>query len=182
MSDADRILVRRISNGDEKALEDFYHAYQERVFRFAYSRLNDSFEAGDIVSEVMLEVWRGAGRFEGRSSVSSWVFGIANHKAIDRFRRRPDAHEELDEQLEDETATDPVEVISAGEDAGRVGQCLETLSSSHKAALHMAFFEDMSYSEIAVALGIPEGTVKTRVYHAKRAMLHCLSKLMGDVQ
>ena len=181
MTESDAILLRRIGDGDELALEVFYHANQERVFRFAYARLNDSFDAADIVNEVMLEVWRGAGRFEGRSSASSWVFGIANHKIIDRLRQRRATHEELDEGLEDETTIDPVEAISASEDAEHVHRCLETLSSSHKAALHMAFFEDMSYPQIAGALDVAEGTVKSRVYHAKRAMQHCLSKLMGDV-
>ena len=182
MSDADRTLLRRISKGDENALEEFYNAYQGRVFRFAYSRLNDSFEASDVVNDVMLEVWRCAGRFEGRSSASSWVFGIANHKILDRLRRRRDAPEELDEQLEDESAKNPIDVISNAEDADHVHHCLGTLSTSHKAALHLAFFEDMSYPDIALALGVPEGTVKSRVYHAKRAMLHCLSKLMDTVR
>ncbi|HIC81453.1 MAG TPA: sigma-70 family RNA polymerase sigma factor, partial [Kiloniellaceae bacterium] len=75
-----------MANGDQTALDDFYRQYEGRVYRFIRSKLNDSFDAADVLNEVMFEVWRSAGRYEGRSAVSTWVLGIAHHKAIDRIR------------------------------------------------------------------------------------------------
>ena len=88
MSGDPKDLLQRIADGDEDALGAFYRLFEGRIYRFALSRLNDVFDAADILNEVMFEVWRGAARFEGRSAVSSWVLGIAHHKTIDRLRKR----------------------------------------------------------------------------------------------
>ena len=82
MTQEDRELLQRMAEGDQSALDAFYRAYEGRVYRFIRSKLNDSFDASDVLNEVMFEVWRNAGRFEGRSSVSTWVLGIAHHKTI----------------------------------------------------------------------------------------------------
>lgn len=73
MPENDQDLLKKISQGDEKALADFYKMYEGRVYKFILSKLNDSFEAADILNETFLEVWRKAGTFEGRSKVSTWI-------------------------------------------------------------------------------------------------------------
>lgn len=177
----DRQLIDRIARGDESALGDFYRAFEGPLYRFAYARLNDSFEAADIVNDVMMEVWRNATRFEGRSKVSTWVFGIARHKSIDRLRkRRPDHGEELDDNLPDDEGDDPETCVLAAENAELVRLCIEGLSEAHREVVHLAFFEDLPYAEIAGIAGCPEGTVKTRMFHAKKALQRCLQHLMGD--
>ena len=181
LQDDARTLLDRIAGGDESALADFYHAFEGPVYRFVLSRLNDSFEAADIVNDVMMEVWRNAGRFEGRSKVSTWVFGIARHKTIDRLRKRRPGHaDELDENLEDESVADPIDCLAAAENAAFVKHCLGELSAAHREVVHLAFFEDLSYFEIASIAGCPEGTVKTRMFHAKKGLQRCLQRLMGD--
>jgi RNA polymerase sigma-70 factor (ECF subfamily) len=176
-------LLRRIAAGEEAAMAEFYRAYENSLYRFILSRLNDPFEAADILNEVMLEVWRGAGRFQGRSTVKSWIFGIARHKALDRLRSRQRnaarAGEEPSEDIPDADAVDPAEAIAATQNAGFVKHCLERMSAAHREVLHLTFFEDLTYGQIAEIAGCPEGTVKTRMFHAKRAMQHCLAKLMG---
>lgn len=177
-------LLRRIAMGEEAAMATFYGAFESSVYRFILSRLNDPFEAADILNEVMLEVWRGAGRFQGRSAIKSWLFGIARHKTIDRLRSRQRnaarAGEEPSEDIADENAADPAEAIAATENAEFVRHCLDKVSAAHREVLHLTFFEDLTYGEIAAIVGCPEGTVKTRMFHAKRAMQHCLAKLMGQ--
>lgn len=174
-------LLDRIARGDESALGDFYRAFEGPVYRFVLSRLNDSFEAADIVNEVMMEVWRHAARFEGRSKVTTWVFGIARHKTIDRLRkRRPDHGEELDENLPDDDSPDPVACLVAAENAEFIRLCMERLSEPHREVVHLAFFEDLPYAEIAGIVDCPEGTVKTRMFHAKKALQRCLQRLIGD--
>jgi RNA polymerase sigma-70 factor (ECF subfamily) len=173
-------LLRRIAQGDETAIADFYRLYESRIYRFVLSRLNDSFEAADILNEVMLEVWRGAGRFEGRSKVSTWVFGIARNKTIDRLRRKnPGKTVELEPDIAEDESPGPFDILSAAEDADHVRHCVEQLSESHREVVHLAFFEDLTYREIAIVANCPEGTVKTRMYHAKKALQRCLSTIMG---
>lgn len=178
MTEDDRELLRRMAKGDQSAMDAFYRAYEGRVYRFIRSKLNDSFDAGDVLNEVMFEVWRNAARFEGRSSVSTWVLGIAHHKTIDKIRRRkPGESAELDPEMPDDGATDAAQALSAAQDAKQVRHCIDQLSEAHRSVVHLAFFEDLPYGEIADIVGVPEGTVKTRMFHAKKALMKCLQGL-----
>jgi RNA polymerase sigma-70 factor (ECF subfamily) len=171
-------LLARVGTGDKNALADLYRALEKPVFRFIRSRLNDPFEAADILHDVFMEVWRSASRFEGRSKVQTWIFGIAYRKVIDAHRRRgrqdvtDDLPEEIDESIDTEAC------IAAGQEAAHVRHCLETLSAEHRSAISLAFYEDMAYAAIAEVTGVPEGTVKTRIFHAKTLLLRCLSGLV----
>ena len=78
-------LLEQIATGDKSAFTAFYRDLEKPVFRFIRSKLNDQHEASDILHEVFMEVWRSAGKFEGRSSVKTWLFGIAYRKTMDAF-------------------------------------------------------------------------------------------------
>ena len=170
-------LLARIARRDESALKSLYDQVEARVYRYAYSRLNDSFAAADVLNEVMLEVWQHAGRFAGRSKVSTWILGIARHKVIDYMRReRRHAAEAYDTEIADEDTPAAADAIAGLQDADRLRQCLEKLSDVHREAVHLAFFEHLSYAEIGEISGCPEGTVKTRIYHARAALKRCLGR------
>lgn len=181
MSEAEfKRLIERVSEGDEAAFTDLYRRLESRVFNFIRSKLNDSFEAGDILNEVFLEVWRSAGRFEGRSKATTWIFGIAYYKTMDRLRRRNREilvePQELDRADE---SPDQAEALAALEEGDHLRFCLDKLAPRQRAVVELAFFEDLSYQEIAKIVDCPEGTVKSRVYHAKEALRHCLAQRMG---
>jgi RNA polymerase sigma-70 factor (ECF subfamily) len=177
MEDADIQLISLIAQGQESALREFYNKYEHTVYSFAMNRLGNEFEAADCLNEVMLEVWKHAGRFEGRSKVRTWLFGIANYKIINQLRKRyRQAGEELDEQMPDEDSVQALEVLALADDAEIVRRCVDGLSDNHRQIIHLAFFEDLTYEEIAVIAGCPEGTVKTRVFHAKQKLKECLSR------
>src|SRR6201982_2924096 len=95
-STSDEVLIGRIANGDRLAMQVRYARHHVRVFRFVVRLVRDESTAEDLISEVFLDVWRQAGRFEGRSAVSTWVLAIARFKALSALRRRPD--EELDDE------------------------------------------------------------------------------------
>src|ERR1700748_439295 len=95
-STSDEVLIGRIANGDRLAMQVLYARYHVRVFRFVVRLVCDEATAEDVISEVFLDVWRQAGRFEGRSAVSTWVLGIARFKALSVLRRKPEP--ELDEE------------------------------------------------------------------------------------
>jgi hypothetical protein len=93
LSTPDEVLIGRIANGDRLAMQVLFARYHVRVFRFVVRLVRDEATAEDVISEVFFDVWRQAGRFEGRSTVSTWLLGIARFKAISAFRRRQDGHE-----------------------------------------------------------------------------------------
>jgi RNA polymerase sigma factor (sigma-70 family) len=177
-SDPHAALLTRIAAGDRQALADFYRALEKPVYKFIRSRLNDPFEASDILHDVFMEVWRSAGRFEGRSKVQTWVFGIAYRKVVDLFRKqgRQVVTDEIPETIDDDADTEAC--LAAGQEAKHVRHCMDTLKDEHRSAISLAFYEDMTYGEIAEITGVPEGTVKTRVFHAKKLLLRCLSGLI----
>src|SRR3546814_18716019 len=99
----------------------------------------------------MCEVWRNASRFEGRSSVSTWVLGIAHHKTIDRIRRRkPGESVELDPEIAEEGTPNAAETLSAAQDAEQVRRRVDQRSEAHPSVVHRALFEDHPYGEIAI--------------------------------
>ncbi len=173
-------LMNAMANGDKKAFAAFYKAMERPVFKFIVSKLNDPFEANDILHEVFMDVWRSAGKFEGRSAVKTWVFGIAYRKTMDHFRKhgRVTVTDDMPE-LEDDSP-DAVACLNATQEAAHLRFCMDELKVEHRSAIELAFFEDMSYGEIAHVADTPEGTIKTRIFHAKKLLLRCLSGRMKE--
>ncbi|GJL82910.1 MAG: RNA polymerase sigma factor [marine bacterium B5-7] len=175
--ESDNELIARIADGNEGAMTSFYQAHESRVYAFALRKLNDPHAAADIVIETMMAVWNGAGSFKGQAKVTTWLFGIAHRKSIDALRKRGrHMAEELDFDIVDDSA-DFTAALEASENSDRLRQCLDGLSEAHKEVVHLAFFEDLSYPEIATIVECPEGTVKTRVFHAKKMLRQCLERL-----
>jgi RNA polymerase sigma-70 factor (ECF subfamily) len=170
-SGLERSLLRRIAEGDRAAFESFFRTYERRVYRYVARLLNDDGLANEVASDVMVEVWNGAGRYAGRSKPSTWVLGIAHHKALDCLRRtrRDAALLRLAEPARPETS-DPESRAIESSTRAQIEAALETISPEHRAVLHLTFVLGYAQAEIAAIVGCPLGTVKTRVYHAKRAL------------
>lgn len=172
--------LQQVASGDRLAMKALYLDHAKAVQRFVQGRLHDHFEAADIVHETMMTVWRSASRFEGRSSLRSWILTIARNKLVDHIRKRSRVSmSEPDETIPD-SDPNPEAVLAATQDAKAVRACVEKLPDRQKSVLHLAFFEDLSYPEISAVEGIPEGTVKTRIFHAKKLMMRCLSKFRSQ--
>jgi RNA polymerase sigma-70 factor (ECF subfamily) len=171
----DATLIARIAGADKAAMKLLYERHSDALYHFIRSRLRDPFEAADVMQEVFLEIWRAAGRFEGRSAARTWIFGIARNKAVDRMRRGArEVPAEPNAELPDE-APNPEDVAVAASDAVRVRDCIGQLSATHRAAIQLAFYGDLAYGDIAAIEGVPLGTVKTRILHAKRLLMRCLA-------
>jgi RNA polymerase sigma-70 factor (ECF subfamily) len=123
-STPDEVLIGRIANGDRLAMQVLY-AYHVRVFRFVVRLVRDEATAEDVISEVFLDVWRQAGRFEGRSAVSTWMLAIARFKALSALRRRPD--QELDEETAgaiEDPSDDPGAALEKKDKSAMIRKCL----------------------------------------------------------
>lgn len=171
-------LLERIAEGQQAALESFYSLFEPSVYRFALSKLNDPFDAADILNEVMMEVWKSAKNFQGRSKVSTWILGITNFKSIDRIRQKARKQtDELSDNIEDD-APEFDSLVSAAQSEKQVNHCMSKLKDEFKEVIHLAFFEDLHYEDIAEIVACPAGTVKSRVFHAKNALKQCLQKFL----
>jgi RNA polymerase sigma-70 factor (ECF subfamily) len=177
----DQDLLKQVASGDQNAMSEFYDRFHSAVYHFALKRMREPSDAAEVLNLVMLEVWKTAGRFEGRSKVRTWLLGITNHKIIDALRKigRHEG-EELTDVHEDESQHEAIDLVALSEHAGFIQRCMEALSDAHRQVVHLAFFEDLVYTEIADIMECPEGTVKTRMYHAKTALKKCLKKLLGQ--
>lgn len=167
-------LIARIARKDRAAFDRLYRHYERAVFSFIDRRLNDPFAAADILHDVFLDVWKGAAAFKGQSTVKTWIYAIAYRKVMDLYRRQ--RHMVSDDEIQElpDSSPQPVEVIWAAEEREMLNQCLSTLKPEHRIALELTFYEDMTYAESAEVMNVPEGTMKTRVFHAKKLLLHCL--------
>jgi RNA polymerase sigma-70 factor (ECF subfamily) len=167
----DEIILERIAAGDQLAMRTLFARHQTRIYRFVLRLLKNEAAAEDVVSEVFLDVWRQAGRFEGRSSVSTWLLSVARFKAISAMRRRQDA------ELDDETlagvadpADDPETGLAHKHDAILLRRGLAQLSPAHAEVLDLVYYHGKSIAEVAAILSIPEATVKTRMFYARKKL------------
>lgn len=172
MDDSD--LIRDVASGDKRAMRALYLRYNNAIYAFAVSRCGNEELASDCVHDTMLDVWRTADRFAGKSSVKTWLFSIARNKLVDAIRRRGKvSYVEKVPEVEDSAPNPEAAAIAAAEKA-QLHACLQKLSETHLSAVRLAFLEDMTYPEIAEVEAVPLGTIKTRIFHAKQALMRCL--------
>lgn len=176
MTTSDEDLLRRIAAGDQLAMRVLFSRHQTAVFRFVLRLVRDETVAEDAVSETFLDVWRQAGAFEGRSRVSTWLLSIARFKALSGLRRRREAGLDEEKAAEIEDEADTPEVVSQKRDKGAaIRLCMERLTSEHREVLDLVYYHEASVEEVARIVGIPEGTVKTRLFHARKKLAELLA-------
>lgn len=177
----DENLLQRIADGDQSAMERFYRRHSAAVYQFAMKTLHNGADAAEVLNEVMMEVWLKAQSFSGNARVSTWLLSITHHKAVDMVRRksRHDGGQELQENTL-VSSTCSLEMAQSGVENSRyVRRCMDELKSGHRQVVYLTFFEGYAYPEIAEVLQIPAGTVKTRMMHAKKLLMSCLTRLAG---
>ena len=167
----DALLIERIAQGDRLAMHALFARHRLRVFRFVLRFTRDEAAAEDVLADVFLDVWRQAGRFEGRSAVSTWLLSIARFKALSHVRQRTEAplDEDYAAAIIDE-ADDP-EINIAKRDKGAVlRKCIEKLSSEHREMIELVYYHEKSVEDVAKIVGIPAATVKTRLFYARQKL------------
>jgi len=172
---SDEVLIGRIANGDRLAMQVLFARHHVRVFRFVLRLVREEATAEDLISEVFLDVWRQAGRFEGRSQVSTWLLAIARFKALSVLRRKPEQEldEEAAEAIED-TSDTPDVTLEKKQKADVIRKCLGGLSAEHREVIDLVYYHEKSVEEVAEIVGIPEATVKTRMFYARRRLSELL--------
>jgi RNA polymerase sigma-70 factor, ECF subfamily len=173
---SDEVLLGLIADGDKDAMRLLYARHNVRVFRFLIRIVGNEAAAEDLLNEVFVEVWRNAGRFEARSQVSTWILAIARFKALASLRRRP--LEELDddayESVED-VADNPEDAMQKVERSAILQDCLKQLSVAHRQVVDLVYYHEQSIDEVAEIIGVPQSTVKTRVFYARKRIAELMA-------
>jgi RNA polymerase sigma-70 factor (ECF subfamily) len=175
---SDETLILSIARRDKRAMQVLFARHNVKVYRFISRLIGNASPAEDIVSEVFLNVWRRADSFETRSRVSTWLLAIARNKALAALRRGPPT------QLDDDIwrpaivdlADDPETTVNRKNRSAIIRKCLEQFSPAHQEIIDLVYYHEKSVKEIAQIVGIPEGTVKTRLFHAGRRVADLLKK------
>jgi RNA polymerase sigma-70 factor (ECF subfamily) len=183
----ERALVDSCRSGDPAAFARLVRLHEAMVFSLSARLLGDTEEARDIAQEVFLQVYRQLGRFEGRSTLKTWIYRITVNQCHNRRRFWHRRHRDREEGLEAVSVeaaarggSSPYDEARRGERARRVQAALLDLSFEHRAVLVLREVEGLTCEEVAEALRIPAGTVKSRLSRAREAMRLRLQGLVEE--
>ncbi|GAA0264132.1 RNA polymerase sigma factor [Cryptosporangium japonicum] len=171
---SDTELLRSIAAGDATALRLLYERHSGALFGYLHRLAGDRMVAEEILQDTMLAVWRSAGSFEGRARVTTWLFGIARRQAHNRLRLRagPPPAEMSDRP---DVSTGPEELAIAAAGGTPVAAAIDRLPGHHRDVIALVFVAGLPLADVAEVLGIPVGTVKSRLFHARAAVAAALA-------
>jgi RNA polymerase sigma-70 factor, ECF subfamily len=179
--DSDAVLVVAVGRGQQRALAEIYHRHGGQAFRLAERLLVDTKRAEDVVQDVFLQLWRDPESFDAeRASLRTWLLLKTHGKAVDHIRAEAARRSREERLLNDRTnnETDLDREIWDLTVADRVQQAVGELPEGERQAINLAYFGGHTYTEVAAALGEPEGTVKSRI----RKGLTTLRRSLGDLR
>lgn len=168
----ENVLLARVAKREREALTALYARFQRPLFRYLFHLLGRKELAEDVLQEVMVIVWQKAHTFQGNAPAARWIFGIAHHQAFKALRQDAGAtllELEAAADLSDEEL-DPEASMLRRATHEELARALACLTPAHREVLELAFFQDFSCKEIAAIVGIPSGTVKSRLSYARRAL------------
>lgn len=179
-------IIEQVLAGDNNAFGALVEAYQDRVYNLALRMCGNADDAFDLSQEAFVRAWRGLSGFQQEAAFSSWLYRLTANVCLDWLRakkRRPtvsltkadDDGEEAQLEIAD-PGKSPEELLEAAEDRAALVKAMNELPVDYRQILTMRAINDMSYTEIAEALALPEGTVKSRLSRARLALRNILVK------
>jgi RNA polymerase sigma-70 factor, ECF subfamily len=176
-ADLDKLLTQ-VARGDQAAFEAVYERVATPVFGLIRRVLRDPTQSEEVTQEALLEVWRTASRFDpARGSAVTWVMTIAHRRAVDRVRSETAAAQREARVVSAAPLVSPDEVadaVEASAQAERVRRCLSGLTELQRESITLAYYSGYSYSQVASALGVALGTIKTRIRDGLKRLRDCL--------
>lgn len=185
---SDEELVRRVQQGDSSAFGELVLRYQDRIFTVCLRQLGERTLAEEVAQDVFLSAFRALGTFRGDAKLSTWLFRIAinqcKNKRLYNRRRAHGRHEPLDGEPHPDRPSRQLAHPDRGPDAGvhrseaerLLAEALQELEPDYRSIIVLRDIEDLAYDDIAEALGIARGTVKSRLHRARAQLARLLSR------
>lgn len=172
-------LLAGVKRGRRADFDALYRLYHPRLWRFLTHLMRQPDAIEEALNDTMLVLWQRADSFDGRSKLSTWIFGIAYRKGLKVLSRQdlPVDDEALPEAAD--TGPGPEQQFGLVQLRGRLREAMAELSPEHRAVVELCYFHDMAYGEIAEVVGCPAETVKTRMFYARRRLRTLLDDLAG---
>jgi RNA polymerase sigma-70 factor (ECF subfamily) len=174
-------LLDGIRRGRRADFDTLYRLYHPRLSRFLVHMLRQADLLEEVLNDTLLVVWQRADSFDGRSKLSTWIFGIAYRKGLKALSRQDLPVETDDTDEAADSGPGPEQRLGASQVRDRLRAAMAELSPEHRAVVELCYFHDMAYAEIAEVVGCPAETVKTRMFYARRRLRLLLDDLAGDV-
>jgi RNA polymerase sigma-70 factor (ECF subfamily) len=172
---SDEMLLKGVAAGDKAAMHIMFARHHVKVFRFIQRMVRNAAIAEDLVSQVFLDVWRSANRFENRARVTTWLFSIARLKALSSFRGR--THEDIDQDdlvgIVDAADT-PEVALDRKKTSAILRACVDRLSPAQREIIDLVYYREKSVAEASEMVGIPCATVKSRMFYARKQLAKML--------
>ena len=173
-------LIDRIAKGDGDAFESLYHCYYPRLRRFLERMMRRPQLVEEILNDTMLVVWRKAHTYNLHSKVSTWIFAIAFRKALKALKRVDDTVDFDPEEGVSPAKSEPEDELMQQELRVLLSHATTGLSAEQRAVIELTYYHGYAYREIAEIMGCPVGTVKTRMFRARRRLKALLAGRVED--
>jgi len=167
-------LVERIAAGDRQAFQLFYEQSYGKVARYVNKLVSNETLAEDVLTQTYMVAWQKMGSFKGSSRLATWLIGIARNIAFKEFRKNR-IHEPFNETYVAADNTSHLKPEQQDRKA-KMKQALIALSANHREALELVFYQGLTYPEVSKIIDVPVNTIKTRIFHAKKALKEELKK------
>ena len=173
-------LLQRVARGELRAFETLYRAYHPRLTRFLTGMLRKPELVEEVVNDTLVAIWRKPDAFQGASKVSTWIFAIAYRKALKARRRADEPLEDKGAELRESGEEGAEQQLKRAQTRTALLQAMSGLSADHRAVVDLTYFHEFGYREIAEIMACPVDTVKTRMFHARRALKAALAGTLSD--
>ncbi len=172
-------LLEGIKRGQRAEFDALYRVYHPRLWRFLSHLMRQPEAIEEVLNDTLMVVWQRADSFDGRSKLSTWIFGIGYRKALKALSRQdlPVDGDSVEEPSD--PGPGPEQRLGLEQLRGRLRAAMAELSPEHRAVVELCYFHDMAYAEIADVVGCPPETVKTRMFYARRRLRLLLDDLAG---
>ena len=172
---SDHHLLAQIARGDQAAFEELYERFELPIYNYLLRLVCEQAAAEDLLQEVFMAVWNGAGGFRGQAQVRTWIFHIAHNQAVSWLRSHRN-NVAYDDSTGLYAQDDPEREAIENWRNDHLRRAVSRLNPSLRAVVELAFFNELSYTEIAAVVSCPVGTVKSRMSSARR----CLGEMMKE--
>jgi RNA polymerase sigma-70 factor (ECF subfamily) len=178
MQHIDSLTYEKLRAGDDEARRRVFEQYRDRIYAFCYRMTLDPDVASDVTQDVFVKVLGGIGSLRRAEAFHAWIFQIARNEVYALTRQRRETHPLRDDEVWETTT--PIDTLLASERAGIVQKLLGSLRSEYREVLLLREFEGLSYAEIARVTVTSEGSVKARLFKARKVLLEKLKPIFGE--